>query len=180
MRSWPLLNDLHSVQSHPRPHRRFFNNPREFEAEHALYRDPLLAQLLPTLHHATNNADGAISTHSLPGHHIFPFPAFMVLERGATLSDWCSRLRNYGEVLGMIESLARLLTILHSAGCVHRDLKPDNVLLLLESTEWKLIDLGIVARAGACSALPAKFASYLLLYCWPKCVIEQERCKCLC
>lgn len=28
-------------------------------------------------------------------------------------------------------------------------MQPDNVILLMHSTKWRLLDLGIVARAGA-------------------------------
>ena len=53
------------------------------------------------------------------------------------------------EVWGLVEALAALLATLHGNGIVHRDLKPDNVLFLLQRMQWRLLDLGIVARAGA-------------------------------
>ena len=49
----------------------------------------------------------------------------------------------------MVESLASVLHVLHSAGRVHRDLKPENVLYLMQSTEWRLLDLGIATQIGA-------------------------------
>jgi serine/threonine protein kinase len=49
----------------------------------------------------------------------------------------------------MIERLAQLLVVLHSSSRVHRDLKPDNVLYLLGSTQWRLLDRGIAASVGA-------------------------------
>ena len=50
------------------------------------------------------------------------------------------------------QELAALLNILHEQGQVHRDLKPGNVLLMLQSQVWRLIDFGIVAEAGVPSA----------------------------
>ena len=52
------------------------------------------------------------------------------------------------EIIVMVERLTELLQTLHSSGRVHRDLKPANVLYLLNSTQWRLLDLGIVANVG--------------------------------
>jgi serine/threonine protein kinase len=74
--------------------------------------------------------------------------ALQVLERGITLTEWARRERDFFDVSLMVERLARLLDTLHSAGLVHRDLKGDNVLYLLHSTTWRLLDLGIAAQIG--------------------------------
>ena len=55
-------------------------------------------------------------------------------------------------ILSMFYDVARLLVHVHSAGVVHRDIKPGNVLWMLQSQTWKLIDYGIAARTGACAA----------------------------
>jgi serine/threonine protein kinase len=60
--------------------------------------------------------------------------------------------RSFGAVLNMLDELARLLDTLHSKGRVHRDLKPGNVLLLVHSHVWRLIDFGVTARTGASPA----------------------------
>jgi serine/threonine protein kinase len=54
----------------------------------------------------------------------------------------------------MVESIARVLGVLHRSGRVHRDLKPENVLYLLQSTDWRLLDLGIATNIGAHQRLP--------------------------
>ena len=53
----------------------------------------------------------------------------------------------------MMDELGKLLAGLHDAGLVHRDIKPDNALYLLNSTTWRLLDVGIVAKAGVPPAL---------------------------
>ena len=49
----------------------------------------------------------------------------------------------------MVEALTRLLGSLHAAGYVHRDVKPENVVVLMQSMKWRMLDLGICARIGA-------------------------------
>lgn len=123
-------------------------NRNEFEEEVALYRTPALASIMPDLLHASDNATGAVRSRS--GYH---FPPFLVLERGTTLKKWLDEDRNFFEVTAMVEALARLLSSLHAAGYVHRDVKPDNVVLLMQSTKWRMLDLGICTRIGTCFML---------------------------
>lgn len=67
-----------------------------------------------------------------------------------TLREWqMNTKRRTMEAAVMVEALAELLAHLHSAGRVHRDIKPDNVLYLLRSTAWRLLDFGIVSAPGA-------------------------------
>jgi serine/threonine protein kinase len=54
-------------------------------------------------------------------------------------------------VLHMLHDLSECLDIVHKFGQVHRDLKPGNALLMLQSQCWRLIDFGIAAEIGACS-----------------------------
>lgn len=61
----------------------------------------------------------------------------------------------------MAESVAKQLDIMHHAGYVHRDLKPENVLYLINTTQWRLLDLGIVARVGV-TPVPSLSASSLV------------------
>ena len=57
--------------------------------------------------------------------------------------------RAFPAVLHMFHDLAQQLATLHGGGYVHRDLKPDNTLWLLQTQEWRLIDFGIAAPIGA-------------------------------
>jgi hypothetical protein len=128
--------------------RRLFHRRDEFEAEVALYRNPVLRRVLPELRRASDNGDGAVRSRSG-----YVFPPFFILERGITLREWRQQERGRHEVSIMVEQVAQLLAVLHAASYVHRDIKGDNMLYLLHSMQWRLLDLGIVARAGACSAL---------------------------
>ena len=124
---------------------RFFFKPEEFEEELALYSDPVLSKALPTVRFSSDNRD--CSARSRSG---FVFPPFIVLERGVTLAKWAAeRQRTAASVVLMMEEVGKLLAGLHDAGLVHRDIKPGNTLYLLRSTTWRLLDVGIVAKAGA-------------------------------
>ena len=74
-----------------------------------------------------------------------------VLERGTTLAEWRARARSFFEVSALVDSLAALLATLHGSNRVHRDLTPQNVLYLMQSTEWRLLDVGICETIGALS-----------------------------
>ena len=123
---------------------KFFFKRADFESETALYSHPELRRTLPTAVRANANEGGALRSRGG-----LPFPPYLVLARGMTLLTWNAEERGFGAVMSMFESLVELLAVLHAAGFVHRDLKPDNVLLLLDSQRWRLLDFGIMAAAGA-------------------------------
>lgn len=76
------------------------------------------------------------------------------LQRSARrVQAWARERRRFGEIINMMESLAEMLVVLHGAGFVHRDVKPGNALVLLDSHLWKLLDFGIMAKAGAWPSL---------------------------
>ena len=74
--------------------------------------------------------------------------------------SWRRSKRGFHMVLHMFHDLAECLEIVHRSGRVHRDMKPGNVLLMLHSQCWRLLDFGIAAEIGAvllqrnCVALP--------------------------
>jgi len=68
---------------------------------------------------------------------------------GGTLRDWCEReSRSAREILEVFEGAARGLAAAHGAGLVHRDFKPENV-LVGDDGRVLVTDFGIVGIAGA-------------------------------
>jgi serine/threonine protein kinase len=67
--------------------------------------------------------------------------------RGATLSEHLQRVRSLSERLGIFERICEAVSFAHARGVIHRDLKPDNV-MIGEFGEVLVMDWG-VARAGA-------------------------------
>lgn len=77
---------------------------------------------------------------------------YLVMEylRGITLKDY---VRNYGrltegQVLYVLNKMAAALSITHSAGVLHRDISPDNIMLCTDG-KVKLIDFGAARQIMA-------------------------------
>jgi predicted Ser/Thr protein kinase len=80
-------------------------------------------------------------------HDGHPFIA-MELIRGATLRQWLDeRERSVPEIIAMYIQAARGLAAAHAAGLVHRDFKPDNV--IVDEHGWaRILDFGVVLAAN--------------------------------
>ncbi|MCA9683494.1 MAG: protein kinase, partial [Myxococcales bacterium] len=75
---------------------------------------------------------------------------FVAMEfvEGATLGDWQrAQDRSWRELVEMYVQAARGLHAAHVAGLVHRDFKPDNV-LVSRSGQAKVTDFGLVRAIG--------------------------------
>ena len=80
----------------------------------------------------------------------------MPLYEGETLEQRLNRSPKFAlaEGIGIATKLARAVATLHRAGIIHRDIKPDNV-ILLKAGGLRLVDLG-VARVPLLEDFPAQ------------------------
>ncbi len=71
----------------------------------------------------------------------------MELVDGGTLRQWLDTPRSWREVVATFTQAARGLAAAHAAGIVHRDFKPDNVLLGKDG-RVRVVDFGLAHGAG--------------------------------
>jgi eukaryotic-like serine/threonine-protein kinase len=102
------------------------------------------AQALARLSHPS-----VITVHDVSEHDGAMYIA-MELVRGTTLHKWQAR-RGWREIVAAYSAAARGLAAAHAAGLVHRDFKPDNV-LVGDDGRVRVTDFGLARLAG--HALP--------------------------
>ena len=67
---------------------------------------------------------------------------------GDTLEEWLAREhRSWSEIVGVLAEAGRGLAAVHSAGLVHRDFKPGNVVVRKDGTV-QVLDFGLAVRVG--------------------------------
>ena len=85
---------------------------------------------------------------------------FLVMElvEGRTLREWLAPGRTWQEVLDVFVAIGRGLAAAHRAGLVHRDFKPDNV-LIGDDGRARVMDFGLVTAGGASEPTPGETSS---------------------
>jgi predicted Ser/Thr protein kinase len=116
-------------------------------ADHPAYRERLLreAQAMARLEHPN-----VVKVHEVGNDRGRLFIA-MELVDGQTLSAWLREKRSWRETIDMFLQVGEGLAAAHAAGLVHRDFKPDNV-LVDRSERARVADFGL-ARIGEAKPL---------------------------
>ena len=94
-----------------------------------------------------------LTVHDVGTHQGRVFLAMAKVD-GGTLRQWLKEApRSFRQVLPVCLAMGRGLAAAHAAGLVHRDFKPDNVLLGGKGGVW-VTDFGIAREAGDASEVP--------------------------
>jgi tetratricopeptide (TPR) repeat protein/predicted Ser/Thr protein kinase len=118
-------------------------------------RDRLVreAQAMARLNHPN-----VVTVHEVGSTEAGVFVA-MELVDGDTLRAWAQQPRTWRDVARVLVEVARGLAAVHAAGVVHRDIKPDNVIVGADG-RVRLGDFGLARSGGGSGAAPptASFA----------------------
>jgi predicted ATPase len=90
------------------------------------------------------NHPNICTVHALGKHEGRPYIVLEYIE-GTTLRAWAQQRPELRDVLTVIRQSAGALTAAHAAGVVHRDLKPDNIMLRPDGIT-KVVDFGLARR----------------------------------
>ncbi|MBK7828671.1 serine/threonine-protein kinase [Nannocystis sp.] len=116
------------------------------EARTRLVRE---AQALAKLNHPH-----IVAVHDVGEHERAVWVAMEYVE-GETLSAWLKQRRTWREVLDVLIPAVRGLSAAHKAGLVHRDIKPDNLMLGADG-RVRVMDLGLVRALGDDGPAPVR------------------------
>src|SRR5262249_30884186 len=72
----------------------------------------------------------------------------MQLVEGVTLAEWLTTRRARDDLLRLCDGVAAAVDAAHRAGVIHRDLKPQNIIVSREN-EPKVTDFGLAERSRA-------------------------------
>jgi serine/threonine protein kinase len=141
---------------------RFFHSLKAYNRESGIVAHPRLRTAVPPVFQATENLDPKAAEGILEAPNGYKFPPFIIMERGCSLADWQQRQPlTFASAINMMYEVARLLQTVHGVGRAHRDVQPENVMLMAQSQAWKLSDFGVAASIGVLPALVHTFWSSL-------------------
>jgi tetratricopeptide (TPR) repeat protein len=124
-------------------HQRFEEHPSSSDYRHRLLRE---AQALAKLSHPNVVAAFDVGTHE-----DILFVA-MELVPGESLRDWLTQPRSPQEVLKVMIAAGHGLVAAHTAGVLHRDFKPANVMVSPDG-RVRVVDFGLARATGANGSL---------------------------
>ncbi|MBN1559485.1 protein kinase, partial [candidate division KSB1 bacterium] len=131
-----------------------FLSPALIENEKALARFQLEAVAASAINHP--NICTIYDVKIVPPHH------FIVMEYidGLTLRDILHQQGRLSEwdVAWIIEQICPPFGLAHEAGIVHRDIKPDNILVVTEPPHVKITDFGLAKLAAEAAEIKTAFA----------------------
>jgi eukaryotic-like serine/threonine-protein kinase len=84
----------------------------------------------------------------------------MELVDGETLRVWAEQRRTWREAAGVLLEVARGLAAVHAAGVIHRDVKPDNIIVGRDGRA-RLGDFGLARRGGGDDAAIVGTPAYM-------------------
>lgn len=118
---------------------------------------PVALKLLHGVHDSATLLDEARALARLTHPNVVPVydvgvseeRVFLAMEwvRGSTLRAWLATPRSVGEVVEIMVAAGRGLSAVHAAGIVHRDFKPDNV-LVGDDGRVRVTDFGLARGDG--------------------------------
>jgi len=112
------------------------------------------AQLLTLVHHPSVPRLVGSGLWPHPSGPVYPYLAMQWID-GVPLYDQARRNRpSQAQVLQWVAQLAGALAALHAQGCVHRDVKGDNVLVRRSDGRAMLTDFGVGRYPGAPTLTP--------------------------
>jgi len=100
------------------------------------------AQAMARLAHP--NVVAVYDVGAMPGDRVF---VAMELVEGVTLRDWLRQRHTWREILAVMRAAGTGLAAAHAAGLVHRDFKPDNVLVGNDG-RVRVMDFGLARLRG--------------------------------
>jgi hypothetical protein len=91
------------------------------------------------------NHPNICTVHALGEHEGRPYIVLEFIE-GVTLRTWANRKPETDDIIPMVRQAVQALAAAHAAGVVHRDIKPDNIMLRPDGFV-KVVDFGLARRA---------------------------------